>query len=109
MKHIYYINGKQVSGDQYYGTIYEDGVRDYMVSRFIDYYEKHQDEFRNIASRCLSQELLFYMLWSAWEKTPDYENSKKKAESHNKGCLFVVLCGPFIISVLIVILYFLLN
>lgn len=103
MKHIYYINGKQVSGNQYYGTIYNDGVHNYMMERCIRYYKKNPDEFETIASKCIFQELLFDMLWDAWKKTPDYEISKKKAESTNKGCLFIALCSPFIVSLILLI------
>ena len=103
MGHIYYINGKPVSGDQYYSTIYNDGVRDYMIERCIRYYKKNPDEFYAIASKCIFQEFLFDKLWDAWEKTPDYEISKKKAESTNMGCLFIALCGPFIVSLILLI------
>lgn len=103
MRHIYYINGKRVSGNQYYSTIYKDGVHTYMIKRCIRYYKKNPDEFEVIASTCIVQDLLFDRLWNAWSKTPDYEISKKKAESYNKGCLFIALCGPFILSLVLLI------
>ena len=78
MRHIYYINGKQVSGNQYYGTIYNDGVHNYMMERCIRYYKKNPDEFETIASKCIFQELLFDMLWDAWKKHPIMRFPRRK-------------------------------
>ena len=104
MKHLYYINGKRVSGNEYYGSIYSEHVRDYMIRCCIEYYKKHHKEFNDIA-RFANDEILFSILYDKWERTEDYKISMQKAESSGKGCIFLALCGPFIMSVILLIWY----